>query len=948
MKRKIKSLLILSALTFSNVLFSCGGGEQTSSSTSESISETVTSLEIAGATSVLKGKTIQLVSSVDDVTWSTSDEYIASVDENGVVTGVEAGEVVIKATYNQDETIYDEITITVYLYKAESINVTLSGEDVNAINETTYNVPLGKVFDVYVSVNEGFSIPDFSYEIQYPAGSEIDNVINVTPDENNVGHATIIAYYDIKNVTLVCKGNYSDLATGTLIKSVVFNVIDNNEENINQVNAYLDSYKSIEKDRLLSYKSNYSLKYEDSNSSNGVYEENVKSTYSKYLNSGYVSSTNDDNFMKNHYQGVNVIGVKSTYYSFDYDEDGKITNLYNNEAINEFNQNSYAYIMNPNNSSIFGVSGLLDSILNSTSDIYNNIISLGNIYAYANSEFEFIGDNIFIKSSFINLDTNLSYDIKLTITKDNDDITSLKYEQTIIGENINENNQVVGTYKYTFIEEYSDFVYGTLVKDSSENENYLDINSYYMTAYDLVELAGTQTDEYNYSDLNKYGADLVTTENGLTKYLLTTDKTLVLKVDNITPNNASTLIDRVSASSNDTDQIPNVSLTGSDVFSINAKKDDNSISLPGKATFTFKSTLGIEKQIIVEFVEAALKEVYVSHYFGSNDFGEIYIGEITNYFFITTNPDEDKYTFGIDIISGEEDGIELVKHEDGNMYSYPGFSYSIKGIKEGTYQFKIFVENYETVTSEETFTIKVLKKISAEEIKSNLIGKTYRNTTSTVTYELVFTSETVITYNYYAYGDIISKSIAYYIEDGLIMIDGTQNLGTDAYYSYVKGEKVIFANDFSSVTLYFEQYVPGVEPIKDANGEIKHSFFAVTFDEYIDKTNFETAVNGKTYRIEEFIYGLAKMCTLTLSFNNGKGTLIVKINETSEIVATITFDYSYDSSYQKVIMTNIVSSSKSWTINTSSSSSGDYNINMFILKVQVSYNGNSTQVEFDI
>ena len=185
MKRKIKSLLILSALTFSNVLFSCGG-EQTSSSTSESISETVTSLEIAGATSVLKGKTIQLVSSVDDVTWSTSDEYIASVDENGVVTGVEAGEVVIKATYNKDETIYDEITITVYLYKAESINVTLSGVDVNAINETTYNVPLGKVFDVYVSVNEGFSIPDFSYEIQYPAGSEIDNFITVTPDENNV------------------------------------------------------------------------------------------------------------------------------------------------------------------------------------------------------------------------------------------------------------------------------------------------------------------------------------------------------------------------------------------------------------------------------------------------------------------------------------------------------------------------------------------------------------------------------------------------------------------------------------------------------------------------------------------------------------------------------------------------------------------------------------------
>ena len=220
MKKRTKSLLILSALTFSSILISCGGGNDVSSS----IQETISSVEILGATSVLKGKTIKLVSSVDEVIWSTSDEYIATVDSSGLVTGIEAGEVTIRATYIHDESIFDEITITVYLYKAEAINVEVSGSEVSKIDETTYNVPLGKVFDIYVSVGEEFSVPSFSYEIQYPAGSEVDNVISITPDPNNEGHASVIAYYDLKDVTIVCKGNYSDLATATLITIDLINV----------------------------------------------------------------------------------------------------------------------------------------------------------------------------------------------------------------------------------------------------------------------------------------------------------------------------------------------------------------------------------------------------------------------------------------------------------------------------------------------------------------------------------------------------------------------------------------------------------------------------------------------------------------------------------------------------------------------------------------------------
>ena len=47
------------------------------------------------------------------IVWESSDEEIAAVDENGVVRGVSAGTVTIKAASAVDETVYDEIELTV-------------------------------------------------------------------------------------------------------------------------------------------------------------------------------------------------------------------------------------------------------------------------------------------------------------------------------------------------------------------------------------------------------------------------------------------------------------------------------------------------------------------------------------------------------------------------------------------------------------------------------------------------------------------------------------------------------------------------------------------------------------------------------------------------------------------------------------------------------------------
>ena len=108
---KIKKICGAFALLLALTTVACGGGNNGSSAaagtskaagassapaaTSQQPSITVTAAE--GKTEVYGGDTLQLTPSVTGVTWESSDTNVATVDANGLVTGVAKGDVTITA-----------------------------------------------------------------------------------------------------------------------------------------------------------------------------------------------------------------------------------------------------------------------------------------------------------------------------------------------------------------------------------------------------------------------------------------------------------------------------------------------------------------------------------------------------------------------------------------------------------------------------------------------------------------------------------------------------------------------------------------------------------------------------------------------------------------------------------------------------------------------------------
>lgn len=109
--------------SINSITFKVAETQETCEITTVTVSPSTASLTV-GQTQTLSISTNGNESCNNTVTWTSSDDSIATVDENGKVTAVAAGTVTITATSNDDESVKDECVVTVNEGTPSIISVT--------------------------------------------------------------------------------------------------------------------------------------------------------------------------------------------------------------------------------------------------------------------------------------------------------------------------------------------------------------------------------------------------------------------------------------------------------------------------------------------------------------------------------------------------------------------------------------------------------------------------------------------------------------------------------------------------------------------------------------------------------------------------------------------------------------------------------------------------------
>ena len=243
-----------------------------------------------GETAQLKATVEPLVLPDKSVTWTSEDETIATVDENGVVTAVASGETKIIATSNATPTVSGSAVVkvpagmdaTVYAQIAYNDDVqfasidlndmsttNLSGDNVfsyfyggaqsggfiygndtdndfHSYNATTYEYDsfwhdIWEVINSNFALLDGASIPSFTYVVTDAEGVETEvpffvNVVGVCP-------AGYFAFYDEGGLDTLTGFNLSSY--GPI--AIAFSGIGENDEEADQPGSYYMSYYVLDK-----------------------------------------------------------------------------------------------------------------------------------------------------------------------------------------------------------------------------------------------------------------------------------------------------------------------------------------------------------------------------------------------------------------------------------------------------------------------------------------------------------------------------------------------------------------------------------------------------------------------------------------------------------------------------------------------------------------------------
>ena len=162
---------------------------------------------VASQNQVTKGETAQLTLTIKpdnypnkDVTWSSSNEATATVDENGLVTTHEVGTVTITATLKSDPSISSSVTIVVNPIKVSKITVNGYGKDYLVKDDTvtlTTTVEPGDAANksiVWSSSNEEVATVDQNGKVTAVGQGTVS--IKAMNDDSGVYGEQVITVYD--------------------------------------------------------------------------------------------------------------------------------------------------------------------------------------------------------------------------------------------------------------------------------------------------------------------------------------------------------------------------------------------------------------------------------------------------------------------------------------------------------------------------------------------------------------------------------------------------------------------------------------------------------------------------------------------------------------------------------------------------------------------------------
>ena len=167
---------------------------------------------VASQNQVTKGETSQLTLTIKpdnypnkDVTWSSSNEATATVDENGLVTTHEVGTVTITATLKSDPSISSSVTIVVNPIKVSKITVNGYGKDYLVKDDTvtlTTTVEPGDAANksiVWSSSNNDVATVDQNGKVTAVGQGTVS--IKAMNDDSGVYGEQVITVYDNTPIT---------------------------------------------------------------------------------------------------------------------------------------------------------------------------------------------------------------------------------------------------------------------------------------------------------------------------------------------------------------------------------------------------------------------------------------------------------------------------------------------------------------------------------------------------------------------------------------------------------------------------------------------------------------------------------------------------------------------------------------------------------------------------